>query len=68
MKLTTFKKLEDCIMEECDAGTEDRKSVQDSHKEEGKSTIKDDSAIVTEKKNTAPTIKEKPVPLPRITK
>lgn len=43
-------------MEECDAGTE------------RKTTIKDGAATVTEKKNTTPTVKEKPVSLPRITK
>ena len=58
MKLTTFKRLEGCIMEECDAGTEDRQSVQD----------KNGAAIVTEKKNTAPPVKEKPVPLHHIGK
>ena len=63
MKLTTFKKLDECIMEEQNAGV---KETQPNHNE--KSITEDDAAIVAEKKYTAPTVKEKPVPLPRIAK
>ena len=71
IKLTTFK-LEECIIEEHDAGVMEKGPNEDNHdvdKEEKRSiTEEDGTTTAAERINGAATVKEKPVPLPRTTK
>lgn len=69
MKLTTFEKIEESIVEEQGAGVKDEESIKDycMNEEEKKSATEEDG-VIAEKSNTTIIIKEKPVPLPRVTK
>ena len=52
-------------MEENEAGVVDKLQLKNSNKEKKKSITEDDVDLVAEKKDTVPTVKEKPVVLPR---